>query len=98
MKKNPGAPDIKTVWVEITYDPHLSRITGKANESIMCNRGCPFFYVLHTVLAEYPEIRRRYAPGVLGFAVNGERPESGRPMRDGDVVEFVVCDTEAMVH
>ena len=93
MQKPVHEPDLEPIWITIVYDPAIRRITRKAIERTMCNRGCPFLFILNSVFVEYPAISRKYAPGFLGFTVNGEPPASDRPMSHGDIVEFVVCDT-----
>lgn len=88
MKRLNSAPSLEPIWIDIVYDTKLQRITGKAMERTMCNSGCPFFVILHCVLTEYPDIPRRFPPGVLGFTVNGIAPDIDQPMHDGNVVSF----------
>jgi len=98
MPTSSSEVSLEPVWIDIIYDRKLQKITGKSREHTMCNKGCHFFFILQCVLAEYPAIHRTYAPGVLGFTVNGKPPAPGRPMLDGDVVEFLVCASTAVMH
>lgn len=90
FKDTHNESDLTPIWITIYYDKTLQTIVGRAQERAMVNIGCPFGYVLHCVLTSYPEIKRRFPPGVLGFTCNGIPPDILRPMKDGDRIYFLV--------
>ena len=94
MQRLNSAPTPEPIWIDIIYDTTLQRITGRARERTGCTRGCPFFFILNCVLTEYPEIRRRFPPGVLGFTVDGMAPAIDHPLTDGSIVRFGVYDVQ----
>ena len=44
----------------------------------------------HRFKHPYPEIKKRYPPGILTFSINGIPPKLYSPLLDGDVVMFSV--------
>jgi len=74
----------------ITYDRTLQLITNKETEECIVSKSTYFFFILASVLESYPEMKRRFPPGILGFTVNGNAPEDGTILKDGDVVHFSV--------
>jgi molybdopterin converting factor small subunit len=74
----------------ITYDETLQLITDKSSEECFISRNTLFFISLASILESYPEIKRRFPPGILGFTVNGEVPELDTILKEGDVVHFCV--------
>ena len=82
--------DLAPAWVDIYYDLTLQQITGHFRERSMVNRGCPFIFVLQSVLMSYPEIEKQFPPGVLGFTLNGVSPGMMDALKEGDRVCFVV--------
>ena len=84
-------PDLTPIWITIYYDTALQKITGTSKERSMVNSGCPFGFVLESILISYAEIRKRYPPGILGFTLNGQAPEPSTPLKDGDLLCFEIC-------
>lgn len=82
--------DLTPIWITIYYDTALQMITGTAKDRSMVNNGCPFGFILESLLISYSEIGKRYAPGVLGFTLNGQPPDPSTPLRDGDLLCFEV--------
>lgn len=84
-------PDLTPIWITIYYDTEIQAITGKAKERTMVNRGCPFCFVLESVLISYEGIKKMYPPGTLGFTLNGQPPDFLTPLQEGDRLYFMVC-------
>jgi hypothetical protein len=84
--------DLTPVSITIYYDKKLQTIVGKSQERTMVNLGCPFGFLLKCVLVSYPEIKRRFPPGILGFTLNGVPPDILDPLKDGDRICFLVCE------
>jgi len=85
-----GEPDLTPIWITIYYDFLIQNITGKTYERSMVNRGCPFGFVFHCLLVDYPDIQRLYPPGILAFTLNGLAPEFKTPLQDGDEICLMV--------
>lgn len=85
-------PDLTPIWITIYYDTALQRITGKTKELSMVNNGCPFAFVLQSILISYAEIEKKYPPGVLGFTLNGQPPDPSTSLKDGDLLCFEVYE------
>ncbi len=77
----------------ITYDRTLQLITNKETEECIVSKNTFFFFILASVLESYPEIKKSFPPGILGFTINGTAPENGTVLKDGDVVHFSVPQT-----
>lgn len=93
MKIHPSCePDLTPIWITIYYDKALQKITGRAKERAMVNNGCPFGFILESILISHSEIKKRYPPGVLGFTLNGQPPELLTSLKDGDLLCFKVCN------
>lgn len=88
MSSYAGMP--KPITLTLCYDKELQKITGRAEHPAMMSMGATFGFLLHSVLAEYPEITKRYPPGVLGFTVNDTLPKIYSPLFDGDRIVFSV--------
>jgi hypothetical protein len=76
--------------VIVTYDKTLQLITEKEEEECFISPKLSFLIFFHMVLQSYPEIQKRFAPGVLGFTVNGKPPELDAKLQDGDTIHFSV--------
>lgn len=74
----------------ITYDKTLQLITEKDSEECIISKDAPFLFILGSVLESYPEIKKRFPPGVLGFTINGKPPENNTILKDGDTVHFTI--------
>lgn len=89
---------LKPANIEITYDQTLMAITGVHMEhSIVCEDQ-PFLMFLHCLLTSYPEIKKRYPPGVLGFTLNGLSPEPNATLQNGDHLHFLVSQGSHTFH
>jgi len=82
--------DLTPIWITLYFDRAMQMIVGKPVMRSMVNRGCPFALVLECLLIDYPEIQKRYPPGVLSFTLNGTAPELWTPLADGDRAAFFV--------
>ena len=80
----------KGITVNLHYDKQLQKITGKEQETVKTSCGCPFDILLSIVFTSYPEIKKRYPPGFLGFTLNGAVPTAGSTLSEGDAVCFSV--------
>lgn len=80
----------KSTKVFITYDKTLQLITEKDREECLISQNLSFLIFFQMVLESYPDIQKRFAPGVLGFAVNGHPPELDTELHDGDTIHFSV--------
>jgi len=86
-------PDLTPANITIYYDERLQAVVGKAKERVFVNKGCPFGYMFQCVMVSYPEIEQHFPPGILGFTLNGVPPDVMDPLKDGDQICFLVCDT-----
>lgn len=84
----PGMP--RAMRLVLRYDAALQRITGRSEEPMYISEGALFGYLLENVLSAYPKINRQYAPGILGFTINGKPPNLHSLLLDGDIVDFFV--------
>jgi len=84
----------KPIKIKIFYDKALQAITGKAEEEMLASEGVPFMFILSSIFVSYPEIEKKYPPGVLGFTVNGRPPEDFSILEDGDEIAFVVVENK----
>ena len=55
----------KPIKIKIFYDKALQAITGKAEEEMLASEGVPFMFILSSIFVSYPEIEKKYPPGVL---------------------------------
>lgn len=88
MAKIPGMP--KAMFLKIQYDKELQKITDKKEHPMIMGEGGNFGYLLQNIFIEYPEIEKKYLPGILGFTINGTPPKTYTPLFDGDIVSFSV--------
>ena len=86
LKKIPGMP--KPIFIKITYDEELQKITGTKEDPTYMSQGSMFIYLLQNVFMTYPEIEKNYPPGSLGFTINDIPPNVYSPLFDGDIVSF----------
>ena len=91
-------PDLTPIWITIYYDPLIQQITGKTHERSMVNRGCPFGFVFQCLLIDYPDIEKRYPPGILAFTLNGTAPEVETPLQDGDNIILMVLQNSPFAY
>ena len=87
-------PDLSPIWITVYYDSKLQLITGMPEERIMINQGCPFIFILQSIFMSYKEIQKKYPPGILGFTLNGEPPNPGTLLNEGDSVCLAVYAAE----
>ena len=80
----------KPIRLTIRYDKELQKIIGHEEDPTMMSEGVTFGFLLHTILTDYPEIKKRYPPGILTFSINGIPPKLYSPLLDGDMVMFSV--------
>ena len=88
---------MKSITVIINYDDMLQNITGVKREKATVSEDLPFVHMLNFVFTSYPEMMKKYPPGVLGFSINGEPPSEFDLMHDGDTLELKVY-TENLPH
>ena len=81
---------MQSITIIVKYAPVLECITGKSEEKMVVNEGILFLMFLHFVFTSYPKLMERYAPGVLGFTINGIPPKNSTILQDKDVVVFKV--------
>ncbi len=74
----------------LTYDETLQLITNTASEECIISQNMYFFTLLASVLESYPEMKKRFPPGCLGFTVNGEPPGENTLLEDGDIIHFSI--------
>lgn len=86
LNKNSPKPQKITVF----YDRKLEKITGKGSEIVLVNEGMSFSFFLKIIFESYPEIEKKYPPGVLGFSVNGKPPKEYDVLENGDKVKFSI--------
>jgi len=72
------------------YDQTLQTITGCAFEPVIVSEGITFFEYLYLIFSSYPEIEKRYPPGILGFTINGTRPKDFITLKEEDSIYFTV--------
>lgn len=77
------------IRVKIFYDEALKEITGKDFEEARVCENLTFVNFLYFVFSSYPEIKKQFGPGTLGFSVNGKAPSDNEILREGDVVRFI---------
>jgi len=82
----------KPIKIKVFYDKELNKITGKDSEESIVSENLNFGNFLNFIFSSYPTIPRRFAPGVLGFLLNGREPKENEILRDGDKVEFLVFE------
>lgn len=80
----------KPQTILVTYDKTLQLITDKHQEECLVSPHLSFLLFLHIIFESYPEIQKQFAPGALGFTVNGRPPELDTELHDGDTVHFSV--------
>ncbi|OQX51712.1 MAG: hypothetical protein B5M53_10530 [Candidatus Cloacimonas sp. 4484_209] len=80
----------KAQRIVITYDRTLQLITDRESEECVVSQNTYFFFILASVLETYPEIKKRFPPGILGFTVNGVPPDDDTLLQDGDIVHFSI--------
>ena len=76
------------IRVTVRYDERLQKITGEKEQPVVMNEGSGFLFLLQCVFVEHPQIESEYAPGMLGFKINGRAPKVHSKLRDGDEVLF----------
>lgn len=76
------------IRVTVRYDERLQKITGEKEHPVVLSDGSGFLFLLQCVFTEYPQIESQYAPGMLGFTINGRSPKVHSKLRDGDEVFF----------
>ncbi len=76
--------------VIVMYDKTLQLITEKEQEECVISPHLSFPIFLHVILETYPQIQKQFAPGALGFTVNGHPPELDTMLHDGDMIHFSV--------
>lgn len=74
-----------SIYVTITYDYELEKITRVRESPIVVTAGQTFPFVLMNVFIEHPELQA-YKPGELGFLINGIPPSTRTIIRDGDTI------------
>ena len=74
------------------YDQTLQTITGCAFEPVIVSEGITFFEYLYFILSSYPEIEKRYPPGILGFVINGKSPKDFTILKEEDSIYFTVVE------
>jgi hypothetical protein len=80
---------LNQIKVNICYDQQLQEITGKTNEEAIISENLQFVHFLNFIFSSYPEIQKKFAPGTIGFMINGRRPEAFGKMQDGDKLEIM---------
>ncbi len=76
------------IRVTVRYDERLQKITGEKEQPVVVKAGAAFLFLLQCVFTEYPEMESEYAPGMLGFTVNGRAPKVHSTLCDGDEIFF----------
>ena len=84
----------KPIKVKIFYDKELKKITGKDLEEAIASEGIDFATQLYFIFSSYPEISKKFAPGILGFLLNGREPKKDDILKDGDRLELLVLKEE----
>jgi len=72
------------------YDKNLKLITLRDYEDFFVSEGITFLEYLYFWFSSYPEIEKRYPPGILGFILNGHRPTQFEILNNGDEIRFFV--------
>ncbi len=72
------------------YDKPLQVITGCAFEPVIVSEGITFLEYFYFIFSFYPEIEKKYPPGILGFTINGKSPKDFTFLKEKDVIYFTV--------
>lgn len=86
--------NFKPIKVKIFYDENLKKITGKDFEEAVVSENLNFAMFLNFIFSSYPEIPKRFIPGILGFLLNGMPPKKNDVLKEGDRIEFMVIKIE----
>lgn len=77
---------LKSVVVYLEFDRSLQDLTGISRVPVEVTDGTPFFMLLQAILDSYPAIIHQYDLSILGFSVNGSRPNPHATLTAHDVV------------
>lgn len=80
---------LKPIRVKIFYDESLRKITGKSFEEAVVSENLNFVLFLNFIFSSYPEIPKKFMPGILGFLLNGRAPKENDILQDGDKLEIM---------
>lgn len=81
---------LKSIKVKIFYDDNVKKITGKDFKEAVVSENLNFAYFLNFIFSSYPEIQKKFAPGILGFLLNGKLPKENDILKNGDKLEIMV--------
>ena len=81
--------NLKSIKVKITYSENLKKITGKDFEEVVVSENLSFAMFLNFIFSSYPEITKEFAPGTLGFLLNGKRPSEFDILKNGDELNLI---------
>lgn len=90
MLKKAGGNVPPPITIQVKYSPELENLTGKSEEDLCMNQGALFVFLLNCIFQTYPQIPQTYAPGKLGFLLEGKPPKNFTPLFDGDTVKFML--------
>ena len=79
---------MKSVVVYLEFDQDLQDLTGTSRVPVEVTDGTPFFMLLQAILDSYPAIIHRYDLSILGFSVNGSRPNPHATLSAHDVISL----------
>lgn len=77
---------LRPIKIKIFYDENLRKITGEDFEEAIVSEGMTFVKQLYFIFSSYPEIKKRYPPGKLGFLLNNRLPKDLDILQDGDEI------------
>jgi len=85
--------NLKSIKVKIFYTGGLKKTTGKDFEEALVSKNLNFVMLLNFIFSSYPEIPENFAPGTLGFLLNGSPPKENDVLKDGDKLEIRAVTT-----
>ena len=83
---------LRSIKINVFYDKNVGKITGKNFEEAIISENLNFINFLNFIFSSYPEIQKRFIPGILGFLLNGKVPKENDILRNGDKLEIMVIE------
>ncbi len=81
---------LEPIEIKIFYDKELQKITHTAFEPAVISEGMTFVSMVYFIFSSYPEISKKYPPGILGFELNSRPPKKEEILKDGDEIAISV--------
>ena len=78
--------DPRPISIILRFDKKLQEITDSREISIFTSECAPFLFLLSSIFDTYPEIEKRYPPGLLGLTINDIPPTPQTVLYEGDIV------------